>query len=410
MKKFAVTLFIIALAGLVLIGCQKDKTQGLYNPNESYLPNPVVSSVAPDSALAGVTIMTITGENFSADPSQNVVYFKSPDIVLQAKILSSTATKIELVPPVLYNDSTTIKVSVRGALLFDTYGPYKLKPAVQPINLSTDTDVSAFTAQGVAIDKYENAFVLQRNVSLQYAFKKVDRDLNVSKLRDTYFSSFGLVAGPRDTLYATAALGRAKQVVQFPPDGSASQVFTAGLSKVPSDLDFDQNGNIWVAADDEIDVVTSDGTVTPVSQFQDMTLSRIRVFDGAVYALGHSADYSTQQIWKSEIQGTNLGTSEVYFDLASNTWLSSSDTLNAFEFAANSDLYIATSIDTDGVFVVHPSGDHEVVYPGLFNHPISALTWGNYSYIYGIEVSGSLSYLLKINLLQDGAVHWGRTF
>lgn len=404
MKKSAVIISATIILGALFLGCQEEKSQGIYDPNDSYRENPIISSVSPDSALAGVTEITITGENFSPDPSKNVIYFKSPDKVMEAKVLSSTATEIQLVPPAMYNDSTQIKVSVLGALLYGEFSPYKLKPAVQPIDLAVASDIGAIAAQGVAVDAQNNVYVVQQN----YALKKVDPLGNVSKITDLYFSTYGLIGGPNDTLYAAASAGRAKQIVMIGPDGDYSENYATGFTQAPRDLDFDQNGNLWVASGDEIVVVTEDGTKTTVAQMP-TELYRLRVFDGSLYVLGHNNDYTEQKIWKAEIQGTSLGNDEVHFDIANNSWLASSDSLVAFEFADDADMYLATSIDTNGVFIVHPDGSHDVLYPGLFNSNLSALSWSNSNYLYGIEVIGSESKLLKINVLKNGAVHWGRT-
>ena len=76
MKTFTIlknTFIIIAL--LTLISFDNDTTPTLYEN----LPNgatPIISSVSPsDTVLAGVTVVRISGNNFSTDATKNIVYF-----------------------------------------------------------------------------------------------------------------------------------------------------------------------------------------------------------------------------------------------------------------------------------------------------------------------------------------------
>ena len=60
---------------LALAACDTESTS-LYDPDEPLLPDPSVAEISPTgSALAGIDVLTITGQNFSETPENNLVYF-----------------------------------------------------------------------------------------------------------------------------------------------------------------------------------------------------------------------------------------------------------------------------------------------------------------------------------------------
>ncbi len=125
-------LFLIAIAGvisIILLSCDTDTTPTVYED----LPNgaqPVITSVdPPDSALAGVTEITINGSNFSADESKTFVYFNE----VVAEFIEISSTKLVVKAPNIVDDTVSIKISVRGAPLFSKTYMLSLKPAVSQV-------------------------------------------------------------------------------------------------------------------------------------------------------------------------------------------------------------------------------------------------------------------------------------
>jgi hypothetical protein len=115
-------LAVAVLAGL-WIGCSEEAPPSLYDPNYVSGPQPKVTAIAPAAnALAGVTVLTLTGENFQTGIAQNMVFFNTT----VATITSATATQLVLRAPYVVGDSVKVKVAVQGADLFSTPYIYKL--------------------------------------------------------------------------------------------------------------------------------------------------------------------------------------------------------------------------------------------------------------------------------------------
>lgn len=92
-------------------------------PVFTYLLPPVINSISPTSGQSGATV-TITGSNFVADTSKNIVYFNG----VKATVITATTSQIVVLAPV----STTGKVSVTANGLTGT-GPVFTYVAPAPV-------------------------------------------------------------------------------------------------------------------------------------------------------------------------------------------------------------------------------------------------------------------------------------
>jgi len=95
-------LSIISLMTLLFIlGCTPDTTPSLYDNVGESLPPAEITSITPASGYAGVTVITIDGNNFAPIAEDNSVYF-GPAI---AEILSASETQLIVRAPIIYGDS-----------------------------------------------------------------------------------------------------------------------------------------------------------------------------------------------------------------------------------------------------------------------------------------------------------------
>ena len=72
---------------------------------------PVINSMDPaNAALAGVTHITINGNNFSTVPAENIVTFNG----VKAQVLSATKTQIVVMAASVsaFTDSVKVKIAV----------------------------------------------------------------------------------------------------------------------------------------------------------------------------------------------------------------------------------------------------------------------------------------------------------
>jgi len=408
------------LFALYYIKCEQDEPTSVYNPDEQFKSDPLITHIYPDSALAGFSVITIHGENFSSNPDENIVFFKdiqNPDAVEEADIISASETELVVLAPEIFGDSIQIKLSVIGALKYAVFPRYKLMPAVESISVRLESDLSDVNlfATGVAVDRLENVYVFLNKTSSVSSGAEI-RVLPFSGQFDNFttspFLTSGFVIGPGNSLYATANLGRIKYIGIFTPDGSSSIYKT--LSKIPRDLDFDSEGNIWIVAGKEVFILKKDMTVTSIDSYP-LELYGLRIFENFLFVIGQTGkeDYAEQIIWKSKIQNDNTLNDRVEFiNKASVTWIDTSH-INAFTLDSEGYMYVATNKMEDCIIVIRPNGEYEgILYPRLINHPVCDLTWGEGTFMYGTQMIRSSepikSNLLKINLQKYGAIYWGR--
>ena len=128
---FAVVAMLIAA---LLGGCKEYPPASLYQEKPS--SGPSVTSLTPsDSALGGVTTVTIAGSGFSTVKENNYVYFGSKT----GTVLEATASQLRVLTPIFVSDSTPVKVAVQGMDLFSNAIAYKLKAAVLEFGVLPNT-------------------------------------------------------------------------------------------------------------------------------------------------------------------------------------------------------------------------------------------------------------------------------
>jgi hypothetical protein len=100
------TLIALILLFVVFInGCADDPTASIQEYPSQNLPTPVLSTVEPSNqALAGITEITISGTNFSADSRNNRVYFNG----IPGTILSGTTTQLVVKVPNVVADTVMV--------------------------------------------------------------------------------------------------------------------------------------------------------------------------------------------------------------------------------------------------------------------------------------------------------------
>jgi hypothetical protein len=390
---------IIAVA--LLVGCENDTTPSLYDPNAPQRPNPVISSILPaDSALAGVGELTIKGQNFSAKPEENLVFFDTDPAV----VLAASSTELKIKTPNLVADSIPIKIAVLGAELFSPAVWYKLNPAAVIFGDIKDPGKNVVKAFGIDVDLNGNVYVSTELNTI----KKISPDgkATVVTSKATFLRANALKVGPGNTLYATWTSARVRRISTISPAGDESDfvVFPGSPFDIPRDFDFDANGNIWVTVSPHVYIVRPNKTLTQVASFSD-TLSALRVYDGYVYVAGKNPTTSIgAKLWRSQIQGETLDAAVVVLDAA--PWLEGAN-ITAITFAEDGDMYLGTD-HPSGIFVLHPNGNHEVLYPGLVAPSIYALSWGEGKLLFAVQQLSNTSNLIRIDAGKKGAPYYGR--
>ena len=139
MKSKNIYLNLAILTGVFILlllvnSCTNDVTPSLYSdqpPGET----PVINSVdPPDKALAGISNITITGENFSTTADNNLVFFNAAP----AEILSASATQLVVKAPNIVGEGINLKIAVHKVELFSNTVSYTLESALSDLAPSTD--------------------------------------------------------------------------------------------------------------------------------------------------------------------------------------------------------------------------------------------------------------------------------
>ena len=104
----------------IFFSCEEpDAPDSIWDENDQGGNTPIVSSVEPSQgAFAGIDTIMISGQHFSTNVSENLVYFNG----LLGNVVNSTSSLISVVPPNLVSDSVQISVAVQGAFVFGKYG------------------------------------------------------------------------------------------------------------------------------------------------------------------------------------------------------------------------------------------------------------------------------------------------
>jgi hypothetical protein len=382
---------------LILASCKDDPTPVAYQ-DEPVGATPVISSVNPaDKALAGVTTVTINGQNFSGVSENNLVFFNS----MLAEILDASATRLIVKAPNLVSEEVTLKIAVNGAELFSNDYNYTLEAAVkevytfkdfeQPYALTTDSDgniyfslVSANVGQGV------------KRLTPQGAIEDF-----APKGGETFYN--GLKYGPGGSLYGV----RAVRAIFKIDEGTAPATFAVldnGTAML--DLDFDQNLNLWTGG--------TGGkiySVTPEKVFSSFEfaprVSSVRVFDNYLYVA--AADDEEEAVWRFPIvSASELGPVEKVFDFSAHYTLGVV-TIKAITFSADGKLLIGIN-GAETIIIVNSEGSYYPWYPGLLSSPVINFAWGagNTLYYSRGNTGGFNQSIVSINMEQGGAPHYGR--
>jgi hypothetical protein len=400
-RQLLALLAVALLAGL-LIGCTEEPPPSLYDSNYVSGPQPKVTAIAPaTNALAGVTTLTITGENFNSDPAKNMVFFGAAT----AKLSSATATQLILKAPVVIGDSIKVKVAVQGADLFSTPYLYKLEAPTEDKfgNFGANDEVASMDC-----DTAGNVFVSMLSSGLGTGVWRFTPD--GTKGTTVYSNPFsgavgswkGMKFGPGGAIFCVAARAI---VFRIPPGGGNAAVWVSGsgLSNL-NDLDFDASGNIWTSG-------TAAASIFRIKQDKSVqafpfvgTVRAVRVYNGYLY-VGGLRD-SLEKVWRFPITGDNLGTEEEYFNV-SGVYGANSFGVYGLAFDTNGNMYIGTDA-ADGILLVNSAKQGSPYYPGILSAATVYLTWGKGANLFQGK-GGTTKTIVKINTQKASAPYYGRT-
>lgn len=395
-------LLAVALLAGLLIGCTEEPPPSLYDSNYVSGPQPKVTGIAPaTNALAGVTVLTISGENFKPSAAQNMVFFDAA----VASLTSATATQLVLKAPVVIGDSIKVKVAVQGADLFSTPYVYKLEAPTENKfgNFGANDELASMDC-----DTAGNVFVSMLSSGLGVGVWKFAPD--GTKSTTVYSNAFstavgswkGMKFGSGGAIFCVAARAI---VFRIPPGGGNAAVWLSGSGLTNlNDLDFDASGNIWAGGAGATNIfrVKADKSVQAFPFRGDVR--SVRVYNGFLY-VGGKRD-SLEKVWRFPITGDNLGAEEEYFNVSA-VYGANSFGVYGLAFDTDGNLYVGTD-GGDGILLVNPSKSGSPYYAGVVNGASVYLTWGKGANLFQGK-GGTTKTIVKINTQKVSAPYYGRT-
>ncbi len=402
-------LLLLAGTGLGVIGCNKETPDSIYDP--SYVPNarPVVSSyttVMPN--LAGVTIFTFTGANFSSVAGDNIVFYNAAP----GTILNASPTQLRVRVPYLVDDTVMIRIAVRGATMFSD-PPIQYRLAAPDVNFGLWKTVDQ--TYGVAIDAAGGVYASTMSGGNGVGVKKYNGDGTRTDYSPRYSSTIqtwnSMKFGPGGYLYVCAR----NILFRIPAGGGTPVAFqpVTGASNA-SDIDFDANNNIWVAGISNSSIYrvrTADKNVRGFACRGDMRA--VRVYSGYVY-VGGKRD-SLEKVYRFPIvTPDSLGPEEEYFNL-STVYGVGGGGIYALTFNTDGDMYVGTD-NPEGIRLVHPDRSSEAMYVGVLLPKSISFAWqpgGAWLFVSrtgGVLADGSSvkDALMKYDTQKSGAPTYGR--
>lgn len=405
-------LMVLMLGILALIsGCKKDEPPLAWDPNQLGAGAPVIKSVNPQSALGGITHVTLTGTNFSPVDTNNVVYFGTT----VGNVVSSTDSTIVVVPPDLDEGSYPIKVVVAGAYDFASFGSYSIQHAGIEYGGFIDLDET----YSIAVDASETLYAQLKAATgdtarvfkiapvAPYTTKVLFGTLKDAALRPWPKAS-DMRIGPGGYLYLQQTNN--VNLYRITPGGGETQLFVSLPAKATG-IDFDQNGNIFAGGDRAgMSIVKPDGTRRIVGSFGSMTIKAVRVFNGEVF-VATAPPGATPGVWKSRILNADgdLDAPVQVFSWAQAPGTFPSSAILSLAIAADGTIYVGCD-NTDPILFIPPSGSPAALYPGVLSPPATQLIWGTGQYLYcnRDNALGSKRRVIRIAMEKNGAPDYGR--
>ncbi len=401
----AALLFFIAIAG-----CSDKGDPSLFQgvPTGPIGATPSISSVSPSTALAGVTQMTITGQNFSTDPTQDFIYFNGNMVTAT----SATQTQLVLTAPNVFGDEVQIKVAVLNAEKFSNTIVYAIRQTAK--DYYPGAKDKGNIPMSIIGDNAGNIYSSNNAIGVMEIMPDSSSILYSPKGGESFWTCMRF--GPGGVLYVARGL---QALFQIPAGGNVKAgtyvVLSPSTLKI-SQIEFDPLGNLWAAGKNTaIYRIKPDKSYTSFPFNANITAMRVYKDGGTTYLYVAAQVDSLTTIQRMPIDASgNLGAAETYFDFSAN--YGANNAVNAMEIAADGELFLATNLAQPMVYV-NADKSTGYLYPlVLLNSPALALTWGTGNYLYYIrrqinDATGAMvtpQTIVKLDVQKQGAPYYGQ--
>ena len=395
--------FTLPISFLIFSCEDPNYPENIWDENDQGNASPSISSVEPEAAFAGIDTLTISGQNFSENTSENLVYFNN----MLGEVVNATSTSLSVITPNLVSDSVQIRVAVQGAFLFaDHSSLYTLTAAVLDYGpFDQFTDIFSLD-----LDRDEN-LIVSMDGTPNAEFWIVDTNQDSAVWSGALAKGSGMKLGPTGSVYFVNYQRFLYKDEQGTPKEN-SEIFKR-LNGNATDLDFDSYGNLFVGgAGSTVDVVdiNDDGGltsgVTEAKNLDTLDILSLKVFNDYLYVLTTTVT-SDQAIYKMQIldDSGSLGDLELVFD-----WSAYTNKLSSalcFTLSESGDLFVGSDSDDQPLTYIQ-NGNARGFYSSILTAPISYMAWGNSNYLYLINKTDETNRVQRVDTRMSGADYYGR--
>ena len=403
MRILSLPRFILPISLFIFYCEDPNYPENIWDENDQGNASPSISSVEPEAAFAGIDTLTINGQNFSENTSENLVYFNN----MLGEVINATSTSLRVVTPNLVSDSVQIRVAVQGAFLFaDHSSLYTLTAAVLDYGpFDQFTDIFSLD-----LDRDEN-LIVSIDGTPNAEFWIVDTNQDSAVWSGALAKGSGMKLGPTGSVYFVNYQRFLYKDEQGTPKEN-SEIFKR-LNGNATDLDFDSYGNLFVGgAGSTVDVVdiNDDGGltsgVTEAKNLDTLDILSIKVLNDYLYVLTTTVT-SDQAIYKMQIldDSGSLGDLELVFD-----WSAYTNKLSSalcFTLSESGDLFVGSDSDDQPLTYIQ-NGNASGFYSSILTAPISYMAWGNSNYLYLINKTEETNRVQRVDTRMSGADYYGR--
>ena len=255
-------LSIISLSVLVMFSCE-DETD---DPVDTVVPAPVITSISPAEGYPGEEV-TITGENFNATTSSNLIEIDTNDVSLASVTPSAgTTTSLTFTRPNVSGVGVTINATLKVRNVEDVEEKVSESIAISLLPVFDIITVAGLdsvgsehgnqlygpkTKGGIAFDADGNLYARGQDPGEVY---KITPDGTESYFGQTHWGEGEMHFGPDGYLYAAVVWGD-YGIVKISPSGGDYENYMPADTDVnnPFDFQWDSDGDLYIG--------TADGTI-----------------------------------------------------------------------------------------------------------------------------------------------------
>ncbi|MBN2103226.1 IPT/TIG domain-containing protein [bacterium] len=404
MKSTIKILITLTAVLLVMAGCEYDGPTAMYDRPYEETDPPVITSVDPPEAVAGVNFITIYGENFSETLDSNKVYVDG----FLSEIVDFDTSFLTIRRPNRTGDSTVIKVVNYETIGHATHSPYKILPVYERYGGFIEN--AELTA--LAVSSNGDLYVAQGG-SPRVLYHVSSDGSNKTLLGETSRGVTDMKMAPDGKL---VLLCNNKSIYKFNVEEKLETEWLSQDERV-SFGDFDADGNFYAGGRKTgIVVIKPDLSVATIDLYSNDEIFCMRMFNDALYLLVQTArpDEATPEmaVWRHPIQDANgtLGEKELVVDWA--VFEANEESVPIYFTISKEGVIYLSSDDVQSVYSYDMHLQvRDILYKGILPAGGYCLSWGIGNDLYmvqGEDIEGNeVNDLIRIDMGTSGAPYYG---